>query len=127
MARERVAGEWPPVTAAYNPVDYVGDDDDQERETVRRGIRGTIELAPVVGNRRQWRNYALHKITIAGPGTGDVLEVRGCNFSFARIRITGSGLVRFAECNMTRSRYRIVDDATVEFIDYCNTTGLDTE
>ena len=86
MPRNRLVGEFPPVTSQYRPADYV-----DERN------RGTIEYNP------SWNNYSFHTIEIPGDG---VFE--DCNFSQAEpgtncfVTVT-EGLPTFINCNLVNA------------------------
>lgn len=80
---DRKPGQWPPVTAKYQPNDYVDDLD-----------RGTVEYDPI------WTNYSFHKVTIPA-GT----VIRDCNFAQTvpltnAIIVRGERSVTFFNCNL---------------------------
>lgn len=115
MARDRVPGEWPPVTSAYRPADYVEEPDESQSEARNRGNFGTIEYNP------RWRNYGHFKVVIATAGLP--VTIRDKNFGLSRILITGAGPVSFIDCNLARARWRAPDGAVVTFT-RCNVFSL---
>lgn len=126
--RTRVAGEFPAVTSARSPADYVADDvgtgtpGDPDfvpgTDAQRRGCRGTVE------HDNKNRNYSFHVVTFDLGGQARI--VRDRNFSFARLRVRDAGSIEFRDCNLTGARWRSVDGATITFL-RCNTGRGGTE
>ena len=79
----RQPGQWPPVTALWQPADYV---DDLKR--------GTVEYSP------QWRNYAYHAVTVP---VGTIIQ--GANFAQAVpltevFTLDRPGTITVVDCNL---------------------------